>query len=570
MQRVLHAGRRIKENYPYIILMSLTLLLFFRTRYSFCWSDESYYISGVDRILRGDRFLTDEWHVEQVYSIILFPIAATYRMLCPSWDGVYLFFRMLSVLLQFCVCAFFYHIMVKHKISQTASLLASVVILFYSRAYINTLSYYAVILMLYILALLLFFDDGKRDVWKLFLSGILMGGVVIINPYFVTVVLVAIVGAYIYEKKKQIDWKAYLLPFLLGLAVCAGFTCYLVLRNNSITEIFASMAWLTEGDTHTFGAGDWWMAFVYVAARFKYTIIPSALCALYSFVQTAKKKMTKKKSAVIFVMSFIFFMVNCLVDRLYEGTIHTNLAIFGLQVFILSQQKRWDIFRSFYIPGLILAFFMSISSDTGFSAMSVGFALSGGVSCIFIWNYIKELLQSRRNAALAACGLLSLAVAVLLSGIYRILVVYRDSDLKNLNVKIEEGPAKGLFTSIEHHDQYMQVLSVMDQYCADEGNVLVLSLCPWAYLCTDMRCGAYTTWRIKMESNEEKLRAYYEQHPDRMPNVVIELNDDIGNYDMTENPQYDSERHNSFLWQYMEDNNFENIAVQCGYVWFEK
>lgn len=193
----------------------------------------------------------------------------------------------------------------------------------------------------------------------------------------------------------------------------------------------------------------------------------------------------------------------------------------------------------------------------------------GGVSCIIICNYVSEILKKRRDTVLAVCGMLSLAVAVLLSGVYRIMVVYRDSDLMNLNVKIEEGPAKGLFTSAEHYEQYMQVLAVMDQYCSGEGNVLILSLCPWAYLCTDMRCGAYTTWRIKMDRNDEKLNAYYEQHPDRIPNVVIELNDNIGNYDLTENPQYDPERYNSFLWQYMEDNSYEKITVECGYVWLE-
>lgn len=459
--------------------------------------------------------------------------------------------------------------MIKHNMNQIASLVCSVVILFYSRAYIDTLSYYAVILALYMLALLLLYDGGKRNAWKLFWAGMFLGGVIIINPYFVIAVLASVVGVYIYDTKKRMNSKVYLLSFMFGLFVCAGFACYLVLRNNSIAEIIASMAWWTEGDTHMFGVGNWWMAFVYVAARFKFTIIPSALCVIYSLIITVKRKITDKKSAVIFAISFVLFTMNCLIDRLYEGTIHTNLAIFGLQVFIITQKKQWDIFRCFYLPGLTLAFFMSLSSDTGFSAMSVGFALSGGVSCIIICNYVSEILKKRRDTVLAVCGMLSLAVAVLLSGVYRIMVVYRDSDLMNLNVKIEEGPAKGLFTSAEHYEQYMQVLAVMDQYCSGEGNVLILSLCPWAYLCTDMRCGAYTTWRIKMDRNDEKLNAYYEQHPDRIPNVVIELNDNIGNYDLTENPQYDPERYNSFLWQYMEDNSYEKITVECGYVWLE-
>ena len=562
--------RIMKESCPYVILILLTAVLCFRARYGFCWSDESFYLSGVNRILRGDRFLTDEWNVGQVYSIILFPVAVVYKLLFRSWDGVYLNFRIISVLFQFCVCVLFYKVMVKHQINRIAGLLCSIIILFYSRAYINTLSYYTVILILYILVMLLFFDSSEKDVLKLFFAGIFLGGVMIINPYFVIVVFTFVLGTYIYGKRKNIAWKAYLLPLLLGLSVCGGFSCYLVFRNNSISEIMASMTWWTEGDSHKLGVGNWWKAFYNVAARLKYTIIPSGLCVMYSLIQLIKKNMTKKKSATIFVISFILFMVNCLLDRHPDGNLETNLAVFGLQVFIISQEKRWDIFRFFYLPGLILAFFMNLSSNTGLSAMSIGFALSGGVSCIFIWNYVRELLDNRRNAALAFCGLLSLVVAVMLSGFYRVFIVYRDSDLKDLSIRIEEGPAKGLLTSADHYEQYMLVLAVMNRYCDREGNVLILSLCPWAYLCTDMRCGAYTTWEIKMDSSEEKLRAYYEQHSDRIPDVVIELDDSIGGYDLTKDPQYDLERHNSFLWQYMEDSYYEKIEVPCGYVWIKQ
>ena len=92
-----------------------------------------------------------------------------------------------------------------------------------------------------------------------------------------------------------------------------------------------------------------------------------------------------------------------------------------------------------------------------------------------------------------------------------------------------------------------------------------------------MKCGAFTTWSLRMENNEDKLMKYYELYPERIPDIVIELNDDVGKIDiirkfpdidwLSTTPQADLKRNESFLWKYMEENGYEKILVKCGTVY---
>lgn len=69
-------------------------------------------------------------------------------------------------------------------------------------------------------------------------------------------------------------------------------------------------------------------------------------------------------------------------------------------------------------------------------------------------------------------------------------------------------------------------------------------------------------------------------YPERVPDVVIQLNDEIGKIDilnkfkdiewLSTKPQADSKRDSSFLWKYLEKNNYERIPVKCGVVYRKK
>ena len=58
-----------------------------------------------------------------------------------------------------------------------------------------------------------------------------------------------------------------------------------------------------------------------------------------------------------------------------------------------------------------------------------------------------------------------------------------------------------------------------------------------------------------MDANEDKLKAYYEMFPERRFGIRL---------------QYDSIRHTSFLWDYMQINNYNCIPTEIGDIWINE
>ena len=87
---------------PYVLLTAAAAVLLYRCFFSFVWSDESFYLSLVHRFWAGDAPIVDEWSGVQFYAVILLPVYSLYRLLVGSSDGVYLFFRILAVVSQYC------------------------------------------------------------------------------------------------------------------------------------------------------------------------------------------------------------------------------------------------------------------------------------------------------------------------------------------------------------------------------------------------------------------------------------------------------------------------------------
>ena len=570
-----------KTAWIYVIYAVLTLGLIIRAKYGFCWTDEAYYVSGANRFLCGDRVITDEWYMTQLFSIILYPVVAVYKYFW-SLDGIYLFFRILYVLMQTIFAILFYKLMTKMGIESVPSFSVSLVFLFYCKAYICTLSYYSVIFMAFGFLLLFLYSYQENNIKKAMAIGICLSIVSLINPYFIGLYLLALLMLLVANVKKsrvnsQTLNKINFLFLFYGLSIllCVLLAGIIVFRGNSVSDILQCIPIILDDDNYNQSL--WWKllhAFLYMMQQFKYTVILMFSVFLGSIYLLWKRKLTGSKRTVIFLCSFIIFVINCLDSGNWNGGIQTAFAFFGLQCFILDKNRNWKVFTYFYLPGILMAILMNLSSDTAFNAMALGFTIAGGISCIFVYDYIKN---NGSNKLVYGIGMLSICIVVIIPAFFRFYVVYRDSGLLNLRMKITEGPAKGLYTTNDHKKQYEEVLEVMQIYCNKEGTVFISSWCPWAYLCTDMKCGAFTTWSLRMENSEEKLMKYYELYPERIPDIVIELNDDVGKIDiigkfpdidwLSTTPQADLKRNESFLWKYMEEHSYKKILVTCGTVY---
>jgi len=271
------------------------------------------------------------------------------------------------------------------------------------------------------------------------------------------------------------------------------------------------------------------------------------------------------------------FLLNILGSGAMLGRAHLALCVLGAQCWLLCpaplRPRRELAFLG--LPGLAFAFIWQIGSNTGFSGMTLGFAVAApfGAACLEAWlpaphggkagqaaapqsgkagqPPARPAGAGRKAAALLA---LLLALPVAASGWQRVALVYRDAPLRECTARLGEGPAKGLYTSPRAAGQYEALCAVLRADRAD-GPLFISALAPWAYLCTDRPIGAPTTWRIY--TNSSVLQGYYELYPNRLPETVLILGEEMGAYTSTiqpeENPAPNMPANEGFLLELLQE-----------------
>lgn len=182
----------VKSIAGFIVLSFVCLLLIFHSRYSFCQSDESFYIALIDRVWKGGRLFVDEWHPTQFYVPIMLPLYSLYRIIHPDGEGVILFFRITYILISFLSSLFLYRKCYKNY-PAAISLIVSLIPLLYSRANIQGISYYNLCLQFSLLGFLLFFSERSKIQW--FVSGVFFFLAELCNPFLFFVIFTVLILA---------------------------------------------------------------------------------------------------------------------------------------------------------------------------------------------------------------------------------------------------------------------------------------------------------------------------------------------------------------------------------------
>ena len=179
-----------------------------------------------------------------------------------------------------------------------------------------------------------------------------------------------------------------------------------------------------------------------------------------------------------------------------------------------------------------------------------------------------------------AAGCVCVATLVITFAL-RITNVYRDAPLDRLTERIPSGIAKGIYTTPEHLDQYMDVMEVIDGYCMNtdkfevisqkaQGNVLFSKILPWGYAAANLDCGYPTTWR-STAYNSDQLELYYKLNPSSRPDVIIVLDSQYGSYDASGDVEDDHEPNldemSDYWKEYISNNGFTETRVKCGRVY---
>ena len=526
-----------KITFPYIILTIIAFLLCLRCFYSFCWSDESFYLSLVHRFWLGDRPIIDELSGIQFYSLVLLPIYGFYMKIIGNNEGIYLFFRLLIVISNYFLSIYIYKSL-KGSTHEIPALIGALIYLLYTRANILGASYYSVALLFFTWTVFLLFNYNRNETnnIRMFTIGCTMAVTVLSLPYL-AVVYILTIGFVVCLSPFQ-RYRKCLLVTIMGTGFCAIIYLGFLSTRISLSELTMFIPYLFEDVEHqsmnpVLSIVVW---FGRIVNRYKYTIAISIISILYLCLKKIQHKTIEWKSTkIIIIINLMLTVVNILFSYNVIGCSNIAIAIFSIICFLGVESNDMiskKIFKEVYFPGVVFSIIFHMASNTGLDAITIGFVLCGIASPVIVFESVSNITWGvGKTKKWICCGVAVAAALVLLqSGWLRFFSVYRDDKLVNLTDRIEQGPAKYLYTTQEHKEQYDDVvMTIKKTLDADaKGTVVFTEMVPWAYLCISNSYGSPSPCRFWGGLNKVRLEMYYNNMPDKFPEYVMAVTPEYG------------------------------------------
>lgn len=517
-----------KTTAGYIILSFVCLLLIFHSRYSFCQSDESFYIALIDRVWKGGRLFVDEWHPTQFYAPIMLPLYSLYRIIFLDGKGVILFFRIIYILISF-ICSLFLYRNCHKSYPAVLSLIVALIPLLYSRANIQGLSYYNLCLQFSLLGFLFLFSKNSKIQW--FASGVLFFLAELCNPYLFLLIFPLLVVTSIFLSSVR---NRAICCIIAQFSSASIYLLWLAVKYNLI-DVLGQFHHLLEDSEHQQSI---FSRFILILYQYKHNNPLLAVLVLILGVlivlRSDKMKSGKWLNVIYFALILIVIIRSILLSFnsiCYIESLTVTLITFP---FIIKKTKIGDIKLGLYLYacGIILALSFFFASNTGLDAMTTGFSLSSAGSLLIIYDHFISKEDFKNRDVFITGKNLILMFSFLLIGtfsVHRFLGIYRDAPIWNLTERIKIGPAAGLYTTAEHQDQYESIvksLYTIQQKYPNES-VLYSKELPLAYAVTDWECSSYTVYKAPI--NDKRLEQYYTSHA--RPTIVCIFTEKAGEYE---------------------------------------
>lgn len=537
--------------------------------YGFSWTDEGLYLSNVHRFFTGDRFLIDDWTPTQFYEPLLLPLYSLFVKLNGGTDGVFLFFRIVTIIFQACVSLFAYSVLSK-KYDKVSALFAGLLPLVFSRACLNGPSYYTIGFETYLLGLLCIFSVVELKYKKvfLFLAGIFFACAVLCNPFLVFPYVV-ISAVCLFIKKTRCNLKSF---FLIWTGTIVTGIAYLTftIAENSLQDIL-------KGFYYTYNDPSYKHTAILTIKRLykmpRLLIFPYALTWLPMIITTIVIKVKKillsqKVKNILNTINVLVFLANCFYKNDCGTVVMTFFHFTIFVVLISSNNSIKDSVKEnikeilyFILPGMILAYFYCFASDTGFGVCSIGMTVCA-IGEIFIISKYNEKNTFR-------C--IPMIILFAFTFFIRTNFIYRDMQLSphvlfipdNNVEKIESGSAKGIYTSKKNKGYYDNLYNLLNELnsSTEKKSIFISGIATWAYLSYEnLKCAAPTTWRCLPD--DIRLETYYEEFPKcDFPDYVLVLD--------KENPDNENEGSiddlsNTWLYKELEKRGYIAKKTECG------
>ncbi len=522
-----------KGDIGFIISIGVLLaLLIIRCFYGFgvAFADEFSQPAVVKRFFEGDRLLIDDW--QPATTLIGFFIYSCISFL-SRFEFTLLELRIFYVVFQFVVAALFLFF---SGWKDKGTRICAIVYLCSTPYGIMSISYNTVAIGAFLIFLSLFMTEFITC--KVVAAGAVYAIATLANPYlavlFFIYTLISI--AFTLLKRQNTYFNIKRLAYVIGgiIIVFVPFCMTLITRGN-IQEYLVNLSFIMNDKEHSeYGIFTKLVMSQYQIVRVYWRIwVPLAVIILIAYF--TRRKENARRWIYVLVCAIVIY--GTIRFAFIYGSVSINLMItpllfWGIMMIVLlriwnNNLKEYYNEIAWMIAGYLFAVCNYLATNTEILSMSAMLI----IAIIASIKIAVRLFDERFDSLCTVAGYVVILVFIGSLLALRLTYIWGDSIADTFEARIDQGVAKGIYTSEQTIKEYDETLRIIDAAgITSDDAVLLVPINALYYLETSGGISSPYVGRFEVDADE--LKDYYKLHPYKMPTKVLFINQDIGEYDV--------------------------------------
>lgn len=504
--------------------------------------DEAYAIAQSYRLVVGDNMFSEMWEPHQMsaFGSAIFMIPFLF-ITGGNTMGIVLYLRVLGTLIHLTIGYFFYKA-ARNRFGLSIGILITLVHINFLPKWITLpefeiMQYWAVCVLF--LSLLAWTQKPKRC--YLLISGTALFVALITYPTMILLYPFYVIALFVLGKgTKKETWMCILWFTLPALVLGIGFLICLF-SYMSLEDFIRYISYIFMDESHSVsllqrmaGYGNELLVF---AQRLGIgLVIAAVLTALVRFCQHMwLRRMNLKRAGSVSEWGVIFLLL-CLgtfiVEQIYASFFSDGnqfylyfrflvVIILGMLGVVVYKSENKVYFWLGILPGIIGVFASILVTNMTLEVAMARIYIGVMATCYILCTLIKDKLSE--SVLLKTISYVVMLFFILSLLVCKLLLV-RVTGCIPISIKmymdpVSKGPAAGLLVKEELAAQYNATVSVIEEYVQDDDNLLYFGCENLNYLITGATLATPSVQGTTVF--DEVFLQYYEEHPDRIPNVVI-------------------------------------------------
>lgn len=540
------------------VLIGLTLLSFVKGIWISLDIDESYAVACAYRMVRGDRLIRDMWEPHQLSAFLAALFAAPYIWMRGNTDYLVIWLRVVGVLIHTGMGVLLY-IQLGKKTNRFFAFCLMLLHLNFLPKWVQMpefeLMHYWCLLGIF-LALHAYISGGKSRMILPFLGGCLLVGSMLCYPTMILLYPFYILAICVLERQRYMPgttkwWKSSAV-FTLGAFLSGTAFLICLLSYMPPDELVRYISYIFMDTSHSaYTMGEKWTIYLQqmqeqAESYGRYLLLAAGIifviCLVYFIALRRMKKTVWPVVTAVLMLAALLMQIKGVYGFLFEDKnqffFQVRYMAIMLPAMLLGIRFHRRMAVWFYlcvVPGFLsvaaVLFVTNMDTNTTYAKAFLG--VLG--SLLIFYQYVRETVEDIFWEKVLSALQYTLGGMVLVGFLICRLVLIRVSGCLPVTVRaslerMESGPEKGIYVLADTAEIWNDNYRELENYVDRGDKVLYIGAENLVYVKLEALPATPSTQGTTVY-NEMFLR-YYEEHPDRVPNVIV--------YDKSfgENPVY--------------------------------